>query len=295
MIIKIGSDPEFMVALRKSSERYIYPGLGVAGNNLDKEAETIRYGLLRLGADELGHCAEIRPCPATNPEDFVLNITKGIATLPKCFKYYAENTCRIDKKLLFGLIRRAGGKELSPSTNIYGKDILDDCEEDLKARKAGKRLLFCGCHIHLSATEIVEHRKGGKSTKSEVVRELPIELLVYLFDNLVFSTMEGDPEFNIGRYRSKGFYEEKPHGGFEYRSLGSTALQPNRMFLIAKIMLDVTEYVMEENREVMGLLLEGGKRKLLKSVEHMVKSEVEQLRQIDRIDRDLQKLWVNYL
>ena len=122
--IKIGLDPEFMAKYKGS---YIYPRLGRSNpaiSGLPKATlDTIAMKLARTGADEFGHCVEIRPKEATDGKQLVLNTIDTMATLPEDFCYYGENTHRMDKALFIKLVRTLGRKELSESKNIYGQDI----------------------------------------------------------------------------------------------------------------------------------------------------------------------------
>jgi hypothetical protein len=238
--VYVGTDPEFMVQGGKGN--YLYP-LAIEG-----------YSPLRaVGHDEFGHCIEIRPKEATSGEGLVLNTMTKMAELPKGHKrdvyaYTADNAHSMDRKTFNKLIRAQGGKSLSESKNIYGLDILSDenCPADMAARKKGQRLLFCGMHMHISCYEertITVKSDQGKDIKHELkdAITLPAKSLTRLFDHYLFDNLRSDVDFDIGRYRSKGFYERKPHGGFEYRSLGASALTPERLSIIADIMIEIVE------------------------------------------------------
>jgi len=246
--IKVGMDPEFMA---KCNDMFIYPGLGREQAGLVGQSDRVRDKIRNVTADEFGHCVEIRPVHAANGKQLVLNVIDAMSSLPKCFTYHAVNTHRMDKKTCIALIRRLGRKDISPSLNIYGKDVLDDCPADIKARQLGQRLLFCGTHMHLSARREIQIRVNDDVHTDYENVQLPVQTLVKIFDTLIFGCFDDDDEFNVGRYRSRGFYEEKPHGGFEYRSLGSTAMTPIRIKLIADLMIDITQHVLDNIDDIM--------------------------------------------
>ena len=232
-IISIGLDAEFMsyISGLAKKDNPVYP----------KTVEGRDLGLMHFGCDEFGHCLEARPKEATTAGGLVTNTMKAMEALPEGLSYVSENAHLMGKKMFIALVKLQGGKELPTCKNIYGGEILDDCKADLDARKAGKRLLFCGMHIHVSAKKVVKEsfKIDGKTTNKDV--EIPIKLpfksLVYLFDKYLFEPLKHDKDFNIGRYRSPGFYELKRGDGshFEYRSLGSSAFTPERLYIIFEI------------------------------------------------------------
>lgn len=245
---KVGMDPEFMA---KCNGSFIYPILGEEQTGLIGQSDKVKERLQDLDADEFGHCVEIRPKEATSGKQLVLNAIDAISKLPDCFTYHAMNTHLMPKKEFFSMLRKLGRKDLSQSQNIYDKDILDDCPAELEARQNGQRLVFCGAHMHISAQRRINVMEEGKVYQDYENVELPVKTLVRAFDDTLFDWFEDDKDFNIGRYRSKGFYERKAHGGFEYRSLGSTVMTPKRIMLIADTMLNVTRHIMSHLDEYM--------------------------------------------
>lgn len=235
--IKVGLDPEFMV---KYKGNYMYP---ILKNRDDFDNVDDYSAACGIGMDDFGHCAEIRPSEGETGKEVVLNTISTMASLPAQFKYYGDNTHQIDKKTFIKMLRRIGRKDLSESLNIHDIDILDDCAMDLTVRQKGQRLLFCGCHMHISATESFTQRYKGETINVSHNYKLPVKALVWLFDKLIFECLKDDKHFDVGRYRQTGFYELKGHGGFEYRSLGASALTPTRIRLISDLMISITETV----------------------------------------------------
>jgi len=240
MEITIGTNPEFMVKYRGNC---VYPSLSEENyamrNNSDltDKLDTIPRG-------DFGHCAEIRPLPATSGKQLVLNTIDVMSTLPQEFKYHTKNTHMLSKEMMSMLLHIAGSKKIPQAQNIYKKPILKDCPLYLVARKEGLRLLFCGCHMHISTTRTIRIKVGKEVVEHKENIDLPAESLVWLFDNLLFSCFIREHGFNAGSHRSMGYYERKSHGGFEYRSLGSSAFTPKRLRLIADLMIDITEQFM---------------------------------------------------
>jgi hypothetical protein len=294
MKIFIGTDPEFMA---KYGKHYVYPILGVRGNDCLPDDNNLRFAVSSLSADEFGHCVEIRPTAAESGEQLVLNTIHALAKLPRCFSYHANNTHLIDKKKFIEIIRSVGRKDLSQSINVYGKDILDDCEADIEARKNGQRLLFCGCHMHISATRSVHITKNDQTFSRQENVELPVKTLVWLFDQIIFPCFRTDPDFEIGRYRSPGFYELKGHGGFEYRSLGSSTLTPRRLMLVADIMIEIVKRALPLIDEIMLTTCTGSRngRDVVGSIAKHVEREVAELKRTKPVTTDLLKAWVPYL
>ena len=286
-VVKIGADIEFMAS--KISGDYLFPSLVNDGDSI----EALYKGIANVGCDEFGHCVEIRPAPATNREEFVTNMMTAMAELPAGPSYSAPNAIRIDKKDFFKLMRKQGGKSIPECKNIYGTDILNDGKEDLEARKAGKRLLFCGAHIHVSVKKKINL---NASTTNPTINEthyvdetIPVETLVYLLDNILFPCFKNDPDFNIGRYRAPGFYEaQKYHGGFEYRSLGASVFTPQRMAWI----FDVVEYIVKHHDYLSKLFLT--KKKKVKLPEKL-DSLTTSLKHRGPESGDLRRLWVPWL
>ena len=93
-------------------------------------------------------------------------------------------------------------------------------------------------HVHISAYKDIEYKRWNEEKKcsisetQKVFIDLPKITLVKLFDKYIFDALKDDFDFVAGRYRQPGYYEEKTHGGFEYRSLGSTAFTPKRVAII---------------------------------------------------------------
>jgi hypothetical protein len=278
----IGLDAEFMAY--EYTKQPVYPLL-----------DGDRHKALRsIGCDEFGHCIEVRPKESDTAEGLVLNTIKEMAELPEDFKYMHENVHTMDKKTFIKLLRAQGtAKEIPGCSNINGKDILDDCEMDLEARKAGNRIVFCGMHVHVSAMD-VRHQsitiKGEtKSIEVKTPIELPVRTLVYLFDRFLFKPMSKDKNFNVGRYRAPGFYERKESNHFEYRSLGSSAFHPQRLILIFKIIEDI---IANLDSYTLWNMDSGGEHMLY--TERMVKL-VAALSATKPSTKDLRQLWVPWI
>ena len=232
-VIKIGMDTEFM-AYDSTGTKSIYP-------LIDKDKV-----LMGHGCDEFGHCVEVRPKESDTAEGLVTNVMKEMAWLPAKLTYRPENMHTMDKKTFIELIRARGtAKEIPGCKNVYKTDVLDDCPADIEARKKGKRVVFCGMHIHVSAEDVKtrQFKIDGKNVSKEVTIpiELPVQSLVCLFDQHLFSAMSGDKDANAGRYRAKGFYELKKfdNSHFEYRSLGSSSFTPKRVKIIFEIIKEL--------------------------------------------------------
>jgi len=276
-VIKIGMDTEFM-AYDGAGSKPIYP-------LIDKDRVLVGHG-----CDEFGHCVEVRPKEADNAEDLLTNIMKEMARLPGKLTYKPENMHTMDKKTFISLIRARGtAKEIPGCKNIYKTDVLDDCEADIKARKEGKRVVFCGMHVHISAMDARSHpiTIGGKTEHRNIETsiELPVQSLVYLFDHHIFSALAGDKDANIGRYRAKGFYEMKAANGshFEYRSLGSTVFTPKRVGIIFEIIKEImmnTDFYMIQAIRNTGV------------TSTKMSSLYESLKKTKPSTQDLRKLWV---
>jgi len=276
-VIKIGMDTEFM-AYDSTGANPIYP-------LLDKD-----HVLMGHGCDEFGHCVEVRPKEADNAEDLLTNIMKEMVRLPAKLTYRPENMHTMDKKTFISLLRARGtAKEIPACKNIYKTDVLDDCEADIKARKEGKRIVFCGMHIHVSAKDVRQHSItiGGKTERQDIETpiELPTQSLVYLFDHYLFNALSSDKDANVGRYRAKGFYEMKAANGshFEYRSLSSTAFTPKRVRIIFEIIKEImsnTDFYMIQAIRGTG------------STSTTMYSLCESLKKSSPSTQDLRKLWV---
>ena len=227
MKILIGLDAEFM-ALKKG--KFAFP--------------LMERKLSGFGCDEMGHCLESRPEPAHEAQELIFNIMRSLARLPSGYRYVAENMITIPKKDYFELLKKQGGKEIPDCVNIYGKEILDD---DAEYDRETHRPLFCGMHVHISAYEEFEYGRYDEVKKhcvpemQKTYTELPKVTLVKLFDKYIFDALKDDLRFVAGRYRQPGFYEDKSHGGFEYRSLGSTAFTPKRVAIIFDMVKTVVE------------------------------------------------------
>lgn len=234
MKILIGLDAEFM-ALKRG--RFAFP--------------LIEPGRLSgFGCDEMGHCLEARPEAAHSARGLVFNTMKALSELPTGYKYTPENMITIPKEDYFKLLKIQGGKEVPKCINVYNKDILDDGDAgsaSVEYDRSLHRVLFCGMHVHVSAYKKVEYEQWDDSKKCSVPQtqkvfiDLPKITLVKLFDEYIFDALKNDPGFVSGRYRQPGFYEDKTHGGFEYRSLGSTALTPKRVAIIFDMVKMIVE------------------------------------------------------
>jgi len=286
--IKVGLDPEFMV---KYKGNYIYP---ILRSIKDFESDTDYYAACKIGMDEFGHCAEIRPAEGMSGKEVVLNTISAMADLPGQFKYYSDNTHQMDKKTFIRILRKIGRKDLSDSSNIYDIDILDDCAMDLAVRQKGQRLLFCGCHMHLSATESFTQRYKGETINVSHNYKLPVKALVWLFDSLIFECLKDDKHFDIGRYRRTGFYELKSHGGFEYRSLGASTLTPTRIRLVSDLMIEITETVVKNLNEFVFLTSKPGVSLADFTFSVEVRDMLTALAKTKDCTSDLRKLWVPF-
>lgn len=273
--ILIGLDTEFMAYY---GHRPVYP-------LLDK-AEFRLYG---VGCDEFGHCIEVRPKEADTATGLVTNTVKAMAELPAgVLKYKHENVHTMEKKTFIELLRARGtAKEIPGCKNIYSKDILDDCPMDLEARKEGNRIVFCGMHVHVSATDVRQQSVTIKGNRKDVEIHTPIALpvrtLVYLFDQFLFKPLSKDKDFHVGRYRSPGFYEEKKSNHFEYRSLGSSAFHPKRLMIIFEIIKEVIK-----NLDYYTL----GNMTAVKYAGLEVDKLVRELSQVKSSTKDLRELWI---
>jgi hypothetical protein len=290
--VKVGMDPEFMV---KYEGEYVYPRLGKANLDWEKlsEGDEVVRSIYSVAADEFGHCAEIRPTEAETGKELVLNMISAMAELPRCFTYHSDNTHTMPKKTLFKLVRSLGRKDLSESRNIYGTDILDDCPADIKARKDGLRLVFCGCHMHISVTEQVSIRVDDDWIREDQTVKVPVPVLVGMFDEYIFPALQSDQGFNVGRYRAPGFYEYKGHGGFEYRSLGASALTPTRILLVADIMIELTKYVLKYQHDLLFRSYTMKDRPLIKLPDDVLEM-LDALKATKRHSGDLRALWVPF-
>jgi hypothetical protein len=301
MKIKIGMDPEFMVFYKGQP---IYPVLRDANTCIPKPSKArdrVISALDKVDYDEFGHCCEIRPAEAESGEKLMYNVMTEMAKLPGDFKYHTFNAYWLDKKLVTKMIRLTGRKDVSQSKNIYGNDVLDDCEEDLKAAKAGQKILFCGCHMHVSATKevVINEVIDGRTEihRKEESIPLPTEVLTLLFDRLIFSQLDSDKNFKIGRYRSPGFYEEKHHGGFEYRSLGASALTPKRVYLIAEAMIAIVRETMKiHGAAFTALMLQTYTRDdIVNTMWDRTKHILNELVKTKPITGNIQKIWTPHL
>lgn len=289
-IIKIGLDAEFMAY---KGSKPVYP----------MTDEGMKIGLRNFGCDEFGHCVEARPKEATSASVLVTNAMKAMEELPVGLKYIPENAHLMEKADYIKLLREQGGKQLSGAKNIHKQDILDDCPAELEARKAGKRLVYCGMHLHVS--KMLKHTvsvetsstksKTGKVEKDLVVKEvevpvaLPTKTLVWLFDVCLFSPLAGDKDASIGRYRSPGFYEPKNGSHhFEYRSLGITAFTPERLYLIFKIAKELIKNV--DDYTLLGLQTKDDK--VFKDTNSKLYKLVDALLKTKPATKCLKKLWV---
>lgn len=228
MKILIGLDAEFMALSRKG--KFAFP-------LMERE-------LSGFGCDEMGHCLESRPEPAQKAQELIFNIMRSLARLPLGYRYVPENMIAVLKEDYFKLLKEQGSKEIPNCVNIYDKEILDD---DAEYDRKTHRPLFCGMHVHISAYEEFEYGRYDEE-KGHCIPEmqktfikLPRVTLVKLFDKYIFDALKDDPRFVAGRYRQPGFYEDKSHGGFEYRSLGSTAFTPKRVAIIFEMVKTIVE------------------------------------------------------
>jgi len=233
MRVKIGLDVEFMA---KYKGQYAYPAL--------KKYEDLK----NFGCDEFGHCVEARPNASDKKSQFIYNVMEEMEQLPDKYKYYPINAVQLPKADFFNLLKIVGDKPISTCSNIYGKDILDDNEYEDALRKNGMRGVYCGMHIHMSTwtTQMTRLHKDknpdGILTEVELPVNMPYRIITALLDNFAFGQLISDNDFNIGRYRSKGFYELKTDNHFEYRSLGVTAFTPQRLSIIFDIVKHVVEH-----------------------------------------------------
>ena len=279
--IYIGADIEFM-AKDRFRGGYIYPILPIENENIH-----IRH----LGCDEFGHCLELRPAQETNSLDFVTNIMKEVHKIPGNVECFSENAHILPVSDFIKLMRKQGSKSVPQCNNVYGKDVLEDCELDLEVRKKKNRLLFCGTHIHVSMTktvryEVEENGKKVVKTKEEPI-PLPAKTLVHLFDKCIYSCFLDDTHFNAGRYRSPGFYEFKPHGGFEYRSLGSSVFTPIRMRLI----FESVKYIVENLDYLVSMYFNLSNSVFMKNIPVKLRNMMECMKNSKQYDGDLLDIW----
>lgn len=271
LVLQVGMDAEFMAY---DEDEPVYP-------YLDE-----KHDLKKHGCDEFGHCVEVRPRQAKSGQDLVTNIMGTMAGLPEHLRYRLENVHFMTRKDYVSLLRKQGVKRISESHNVYGSDVLNECPLDIKAIETGKRLVFCGMHVHVStmfkAGVPAHDPKTGKYTHTEHAEiELPImtRTLVRIFDRVMFAMLEGDENFNVGRYRSPGFFEVKASHHMEYRSLGATAFTPQRVKLIADIAIEVMKHI--------DLLSKGG------VVTETIFKLMEKLKKTKPYDGDdIRKIWV---
>ena len=301
--IKVGLDPELMVTYGpKDAKQYVYPILGTANPAFEglakSECMRLSNALRRIGMDDFGHCIELRPEEAASGQDVVFNLMREFRKLPDEFNYYGENTHLMPKAVFIKAVRSAGRKTVSECRNVYGVDVLDDCPADIEARKNGQRLVFCGTHMHVSATKKVTIGTGGDAKSEHKIVALPMKTLTALFDTFLFSQLAKDSGANIGRYRQPGFYEPKDHGGFEYRSLGASALTPKRICLISDIIIELTKFVLDpENVDALmfsSLNAPKDAEKIALNFPKVVDEMAAELKSTRAVSTDLHKLWVNF-
>jgi hypothetical protein len=146
-------------------------------------------------------------------------------------------------------------------------------------------------HVHVSAISVdFQDIKIGDKTENKRVEmpiALPIHVLVYLFDHHIFNALcvAGDDNIDVGRYRSKGFYETKSREGhhFEYRSLGSSAFTPARV----KIIFDMVKEIMDNiDFYAIQVMCNTGK------TSQRLAKLYDQLKDTKQATEDLRKLWV---
>jgi len=276
----IGLDAEFMAYKGKTP---IYP----------TTEEGIKAGLRNFGCDEFGHCVEARPKEADNANELVTNVMKAMEKLPEGLKYVPENAHTMEKADYIKLIRAQGGKRLSTCKNIHKQDILDDSPAELEARKVGKRLVYCGMHIHVS--KVIKRKESFevsnnvfKTKEVEIPVTVPMKTLVWLFDVCLFGSLANDKDADVGRYRSPGFYELKNgKHHFEYRSLGITAFTPERLYIIFEIIKELAENV--DDYTLLGLQ---ENFKVIKDTESVLYKLVDRLLNTKPATKCLRKLWV---
>lgn len=229
MKILIGLDAEFM-ALKKG--KFAFPAI--------EEHRSLRS----FGCDEMGHCLEARPKPALSSQELIFNTMGAMSKLPLDYIYATENRIIIPKKNYFELLKKQGSKSIPECVNVYNKEILDD---DSEYDRELYRPLFCGMHVHVSAYKEIEYghwdeeKKCSVSNTQKVFIDLPKITVVKLFDKYIFDALKNDQGFVSGRYRQPGYYEDKSHGGFEYRSLGSSAFTPKRVAIIFDMVKMIVE------------------------------------------------------
>jgi len=296
--ISVGMDPEFMASYKG---KHIYPLIADSKHLVSGKAKRLALSnaLGKINYDEFGHCVEIRPTQATTSKQLILNIISTMMDLPGDFKYTTDNSVLMDRTDFNAILRKLDSKDLSKSQNIYGVDILDDTQPELDARANKQRLLYCGCHMHLSATDVVGVPVPDHGTHNVETRvTLPIKTLVRLFDTLLFDPLAKDHDFCVGKYRQKGFYEHKFHGGIEYRSLGASAFTPKRIALIADIMIATTKWIMnsdiQDNLLSRGVDNAGSSIDIIASLGKEVKEMVAELARTKSITGDIRKAWVPF-
>ena len=271
MKIKIGMDVEFMAFKGKNMVYARGPGSPTE--------------LQRIGCDEFGHCIEVRPKEAEDEYELIGNIMREMSGLPKEFSYKTLNAVEVPEKDHIALVRRQGRKQVPECKNVYNVDILKTTGLEKMAIQKNQKVLYCGMHVHVS-TALGHSYEGKHKRKSENVDiPVPAVLLTQLFDDLIFTSMEGDPSFNCGRYRQRGFYEMKTSSHFEYRSLGSSAFTPERVAIIFRMVKHIVE-----NHDVLSVLLNGNWDFVPK--DKMALADLRKnLRATKPYDEDLLKIW----
>lgn len=273
MKIMIGMDVEFMAV---KGGRYLYPIL----NN------TLHFP----GCDEFGHCVEIRPLQAETKEELMYNIMKEMAKLPHKVRYFAENASIISEADFNELLKAQGSKDIPTCRNIYGDDILKRTEFEKKALSKDKKVVYCGMHVHVSTQ--IHHTKfspaceecGHTKEETDIIHvPIPYRILTRIFDDFLFNSLKTDENFDIGRYRSSGFYETKSISHFEYRSLGASAFTPKRVGII----FDMVRYIVSNYDS----LCHYGSSPMLSHLQEMA----NELRKTKPYSGNLKKLWVKWL
>lgn len=234
---KVGLEAEFFV--RNKKDEIVYPS---------------HYG---FKTDDYIILGEFRAAPGSTREETIANfmleyykvifraqkggvfidIGKGWTTLKPAF--YAE------------ILRKMGTKVVAQAKNIYGVDILECSDSIIKRGKITGQKASIGLHIHFSSADHAQetwtqntylpveipiglgdaktslhlYRKAGQEAErklrvsaSRITRPV-ISSIVETFDTEVLPAYI--PKVSL-KYRQPGFYEEKTHGGFEYRSLPFT-------------------------------------------------------------------------
>lgn len=168
-----------------------------------------------------------------------------------------SGTAELPAGIYFKTIKKSGGKNLPDCQNIYGLDINKYSDDVRKNGKLISHAISCGLHIHFSSGETKQvtheefkikeikvkdlvlgsvlvgrvslgnllkplYEKTGETrtittelTVSRITYPVILNFVEFLDDQLL---TKFQPKTKL-KYRQPGYYEVKPDGRFEYRSL----------------------------------------------------------------------------